>query len=170
MKNSELFNAFVVVAHERNWTDKEMPSSLWVRSSTNRKWSPLVNEADPYRLLPVAIAMTSDEADAEAMILMYGWVTALDPDTMEPKDDGERKRIRVMIHMNRGKESVAVQRLGETVEEFDDFGEGFLVDTVASLRTAQRRLPLAERDNAMAIQQMAMSGLLSAIFNEGDDE
>lgn len=166
MKNSELFNAFIVTAHESNWSQQEMPASMWVRSATNREWGQLDTVFDPYQLLPVAVAMTSDISDAEVMLLMYGWVTTIDKDTLEPTDDEPKKRIRIMLHMSRGKEAVAVQMPGKTLEEFPDIGEGYFTEVIAGLRKAQQELPADDRNDAHAIAQKAASKLLTAIFEE----
>jgi len=166
--NTEMFNSFLVQAHDdQQWDSDNAGATLWLRGPMDSRWHALGKQGDPYDLLPLAVCMTPSWLENETMILMYGWASPVDKsdETLE----GERKRIRVMLHMNKGIEHVAIQFRGQTVEEFPDMGAGMFVEHVNALRLAQSALPIGKQTDAAALSEGMVVNLLQAMFNEEEE-
>lgn len=166
--NDELFTSFLMsaVTTDNDWTSGVSASSLWVRSPEVRNWRCVVEKADPYELLPMAVSMTPTIGDREAMLFMYGWATPT-----EPEEGSERVRVRITLHLHQGRERMAVQFQGETLEEFED-GGGMFRDNITDLRAAQLCLNEMDCTNQSMITakavEMATVRILNNMFHEGE--
>ena len=132
--NTETINEFLALAsHTSDWENAR--PGMWIRSTKTDGWVETEIADDPYTTLPIAVRLTPEGGDTEAMFLMYGWMTPLDDDG----DEGERLRVRVMVYFNDGKERVITQVQGEAVnDKHEDSGEGMFPETLRHLRTLQR--------------------------------
>lgn len=131
--NTETLNEFLALAsHVSTWENAR--PGMWVRSRKTDGWLPTPITDDPYTTLPIAVGLTPEGNDTEAILLMYGLATPLEDDGME-----EARRVRVIMYFHNGGESVAVQVQGRTLDnEFDDIGEGMFPETLRQMRASQK--------------------------------
>lgn len=132
--NTETINEFLAMASRTSDWENARPG-MWIRSTKTDGWVETEIADDPYTTLPIAVRLTPEGVDTEAMFLMYGWMTPLDDEELE----SERLRIRVIMYFKDGKERVITQVRGESVNtDHDDTGEGMFPDTLRHLRTLQK--------------------------------
>lgn len=163
--NTETFNTFLVNAHdEQQWDSDNAGATLWMRGPMDSRWHPTGRMGDPYDLLPLAVCMSPRWLETEVMLLMYGWASPVNDDS---ETEGERRRVRVMLHLNKGIEHVAIQFRGQTIEEFPDMGAGMFVEQVNELRRAQESLPVEKQTDAGALSESVVVSLLEQIFEDG---
>lgn len=132
--NTETINEFLAMASRTSDWENARPG-MWIRSAKTDGWVETEIADDPYTTLPLAVRLTPEGVDTEAMFLMYGWMTPLDDEEME----GERLRVRIIVYFKDGKERVITQVRGESVNaDHDDTGEGMFPETLRHLRTLQK--------------------------------
>lgn len=131
--NTETLNEFLALAsHVSTWENAR--PGMWVRSRKTDGWTPTPITDDPYTTLPIAIGLTPEGNDTEAIMLMYGTATQLYAEMGD-----EPIRVRVIMYFHDGDQCVAVQAQGKTLDnEFDDIGEGMFPDTLHQMRASQK--------------------------------
>lgn len=131
----ETINEFLAVAsRDSNW--ENCAPGMWVRSKKLEGWTPTPTTDDPYTTMPIAVDITPEGNDTEAIVLMYGWMSPFNDD--DSVDEDARERVRVIMYFANGGQSVSVQRQGKTVEQFPDMGEGMMPESIAELRRKQK--------------------------------
>lgn len=131
--NTETLNEFLAMAsHVSTWENAR--PGMWVRSRKTDGWVETPITDDPYTTLPIAVSLTPEGNDTEAIMLMYGKASPIDDEMYE-----ETQRVRVIMYFHDGAESVAIQLQGKTLDnEFNDIGEGMLPETLRQMRASQK--------------------------------
>lgn len=134
--NTETLNEFLALtSHVSTWENAR--PGMWVRSRKTDGWLPTPITDDPYTTLPIAVGLTPEGNDTEAILLMYGTATPVD-------DDGEVDvtqdpcRVRILIYFHDGAEQLAVQWQGQTIEGHEDMGLGMFPETLRQMRASQK--------------------------------
>lgn len=129
MTTIETFNEFLIQACDtKDWEFENFPSVWGMKRNDDepREWTRVAENPDPYDVIFEFVAVGMHPT-AQAMLLMYGTMAKIDEDGDE---SNELKRVRVLVHLDGDKPTVAVQPKGEVLFLPDDGGEGLMPEAI----------------------------------------